>query len=473
VLDVKTADDLGALDPDAVARVKDEAWPRPADAEEVHEALLWMGYVTTGESAPWHEWLATLAAAGRVVRDGERFFAVEATRDPKAVMRGRLEALGPVLVKAGSADESLVRELEADGAVMRARIDGQETWCDRRLLSRIHRYTLDRLRREIEPVSAAQFLRFLSCWQHVDPQHRADGPAGVAEVIAQLAGFEAPAAAWEASILPARVRGYKREWLDQLTLGGEVAWARLWGAAQSSVRRTPITLVPRAQLDAWTALAATTERPDPGPTAREVLDVLRARGAVFVQEIARVTRLPLASVEEGLGALVGAGRVTCDSFGGLRWLLVPGWRRRSAGLSSGRWSLVGSEAPVDAAARPGAPSPHAEMVARVLLRRTGVVFRRTVTRERIPVLWRDVARACRTLEARGEIRGGRFVAGFDGEQYALPEAVTLLREVRRRGERPLGSTPLSVAASDPLNFQGILTPDDKVPASAGYAVAVG
>jgi ATP-dependent Lhr-like helicase len=258
----------------------------------------------------------------------------------------------------------------------------------------------------------------------------------------------------------------------QLTLGGEVAGARLWGAAQSSIRRTPIALLPRADLESWTALAAATPRPDPGPTAREVLDVLQSRGAVFVQEIARLTRLPQASVEEGLGALVAAGRVTCDSFGGLRWLLVPGWRRRSAGLSSGRWSLIGTPATSDERL-PVAQDEHAVMIARVLLRRTGVVFRRTVTRERIPVLWRDVARACRTLEARGEIRGGRFVAGFDGEQYALPEAVALLREVRRRGERPLGSTPLSVSASDPLNFQGILTPDEKVPASAGYAVAVG
>ena len=473
ILNVKTADDLGALDPDAVARVRDEAWPRPSDAEEVHEALLWMGYVTAGESEPWRGWLDTLAAAARVIRDGDRIFAVEATRDPKAVLRGRLEALGPVLVRPGSADEALMRELEADGAVMRARIDGEETWCDRRLLSRIHRYTLDRLRREIEPVTSAQFLRFLSCWQHVDPQHRADGPAGVAEVIAQLAGFEAPAAAWEGSILPARVRNYKREWLDQLTLGGEVAWARLWGAAASSIRRTPIALVPRGRLDDWTALAAATPRPDPGPTALEVLGVLQSRGAVFVQEIAKLTRLPQASVEEGLGALVAAGRVTCDSFGGLRWLLVPGWRRRSAGLSSGRWSLLATGIPPAEAPRPGFPAPYAEMAARVLLRRTGVVFRRTVTRERIPVLWRDVARACRTLEARGEIRGGRFVAGFDGEQYALPEAVTMLREVRRRGERPLGSTPLRVAASDPLNFQGILTPDARVPASAGYEVAVG
>jgi ATP-dependent Lhr-like helicase len=469
ILDVRTADELGALDADAVARVREEAWPRPEDAEEVHEALLWMGYVTDTEAEPWREWIAALAAAGRVAREGDRWFAVEATREPKVVLKGRLEALGPMVVEAGAPEESLLLHLEAEGSVLRARIGGRQAWCERRLLARIHRYTLDRLRQEIEPVTAAHFLRFLSCWQHVDPEHRLDGPAGVAEVVDQLAGFEVPAAAWEASVLPARVRGYKREWLDQLTLSGAVAWGRLWGAGQSPVRRTPVALVPRDQLDRWTAMAAGTVRPDPGPTAAEVLAVLQARGAVFVQEIAKATRLPAASVEEGLGALLAAGRVTCDSFGGLRWLLLPGWRRRSAGVSSGRWSLLHSAE----AAPEGDVARQAEFVARRLLRRTGVLFRRTMARERLPVFWRDIARACRLLEARGEIRGGRFVGGFDGEQYALPEAITLLRKIRRAGPRPLGSGTLSVSAADPLNYQGILTPDEKVAASPTVAVKVG
>jgi ATP-dependent Lhr-like helicase len=468
ILDPRTADDLGALDADAVARVRDEAWPRPESAEEVHEALGWMGYVTAEEADAWREWLPELKAAGRVVREGDRFFATEATRDPKAVLRGRLEAVGPVFVERGSAEEGLLLQLESEGSVMRARIDGREAWCDRRLLARIQRYTLDRLRREIEPVTAAQFLRFLTCWQHVDHEHRVDGPAGVVEVVEQLAGFEVPAAAWEASVLPSRVRGYRPEWLDQITMSGDVAWGRLWGAAQSPVRRTPVALVPRVDLETWTALAAGTERPAPGATAEDVLAVLRARGAVFVQEIARASRLPLAGVEEGLGALVAQGRLTCDSFGGLRWLLLPSWRRKSAGLSSGRWSLLGTADDP----RPET-SPYAEFVARRLLRRTGVVFRRTTVRERIPVPWRDVARACRTLEARGEVRGGRFVAGFDGEQYALPEAVTLLRSLRRKPERPLGSGPLLVCAADPLNFRGILTPDERVAATADVDVRVG
>jgi ATP-dependent helicase Lhr and Lhr-like helicase len=466
ILDVRTADELGALDADAVARVRDEAWPDPASLEEVHEALLWMGYVADAEVRHWRPWLDDLLAAGRVVRDGDRFFAVEATRDPKLVLRGRLEALGPVFVAPGSDDEALLLQLESEGSAMRARLDGRQAWCDRRLLARIQRYTLDRLRREIEPVTAAQFLRFLACWQHVDPGHRLDGPAGVAEVVQQLAGFEVPAAAWEEDVLPARVRGYQREWLDQLTLSGQAAWGRLWGSSDVAVRRAPIALVPRDQLDTWAALASDVPRVPPGASAEDVLAVLRARGAVFVQEIAKAARLPVATAEDGLAALVAQGRATCDSFGGLRVLLMAPSRRRTVGSASGRWSLLerdtSADAP-DAAAR-------ALFVAQRLLHRTGVVFRRTTTRERLPVPWRDVARACRVLEARGEIRGGRFVAGFDGEQYALPEAVRLLREVRRQGDRPLGSGIVAVSAADPLNFQGILTPDARVASSADLSV---
>ncbi|MBC8071390.1 MAG: hypothetical protein IAG13_23895, partial [Deltaproteobacteria bacterium] len=224
VLDVRTADELGALDADAVARVREQAWPEPRDLEEVHEALGWIGYVTAFEAAPWRAWIDALLAAGRVVQDGDRCFAVEATRDPKAVLAGRLAALGPIEVTPGSDDEALLVQLESDGVAMRTRIDGRAAWCDRRLLARIHRYTLDRLRREIEPVSASQFIAFLACWQHVDPAHRVQGPRGVAEVIEQLAGFEVPAAAWEEQVLPARVLGYRSEWLDELTRSGELAW---------------------------------------------------------------------------------------------------------------------------------------------------------------------------------------------------------------------------------------------------------
>jgi ATP-dependent Lhr-like helicase len=421
------------------------------NAEEVHEALLWMGYVTAEEARPWQAWLDELALARRVSREGDRWFAAEASRDPKAVLRGRLEALGPVFTD--SADEALLLALEGEGVILRTRIDGRPGWCDRRLLARIHRYTLDRLRREIEPVTASQFLRFLACWQHADPEHHVDGPRGVARVVSQLAGFEVPAAAWEGSILPSRVRGYKREWLDQLTLSGEVAWGRLWGGAPAPTRRTPICLVERRDLDEWSALAAQESPRELSGRAQEVQEALARRGAMFFQELQRATNLPPTFVEEGLSELIALGRATCDSFGGLRWLIVPAARRKTAVLSTGRWSLL---------AREGAGAPSAEFVARRLLQRTGVVFRKTLAREKQPLPWREIASVLRTLEARGEVRGGRFVAGFDGEQYALPEAVTLLRAVRRRLNESPDAPPVLVSAADPLNFRGILTPDEKI-----------
>jgi ATP-dependent Lhr-like helicase len=476
VNDGKTTDVLGALDPDAIERVREEAWPAPENAEEVHEALLWMGYVTESEGAPWRDWLDGLTAAGRVVREGDRFFAVEAPRDARTVLRGRLEALGPVFAE--PEDEPALLELEAEGSVLRTRIGGREAWCDRRLLARIHRATLDRLRREIEPVSAAQFLRFLACWQHVDPAYRLEGPRGVALAVAQLAGFEVPAAAWEASVLPARVRGYKREWLDQLTLSGEVVWGRLWGSGPVSgpVRRAPVCLVPRSDMEEWMALGRPAEPEDFGEEAAAVHDALARRGAMFFQDLTRATGLSSSLVEEGVARLIALGRVTCDSFGGLRWLVVPAWRRKAVGLSAGRWSVLSREAaPRSPAPLTGASASGAEFVARRLLARTGVVFRKTLAREKQPLPWRDVARAMRVLEARGEIRGGRFVAGFDGEQYALPDAVTLLREVRRRGgvgENEGEAPAISVSAADPLNFRGILTPDERVSSAARRQVQV-
>ncbi len=451
VLGPRAADEIGILDPEAIARVREEAWPQPSNAEEVHEALLWMGYVTAEEGRPWQAWLDELAASGRVSLEGDRWFAAEATRDPKAVLRGRLEALGPIFAE--DADETLLLALESDGVVLRTRIDSRPGWCDRRLLARIHRYTLDRLRKEIEPVTASEFLRFLACWQHADPEHRLDGPRGVAQVVAQLAGFEVPAALWEASVLPSRVRGYKREWLDQLTLSGEVAWGRLWGGAPAPTRRTPVCLVERRDLDEWSALAAQEFPRELSGRAQEVHEALERRGAMFFQELARATNEPPTFVEEGLSELIALGRATCDSFGGLRWLIVPAARRKTAVLSTGRWSLLSRETTA---------APSAEFVARRLLLRTGIVFRKTLAREKQPLAWREIARVLRTLEARGEVRGGRFVAGFDGEQYALPEAVSLLRAVRKRLHTSPDVPPVLVSAADPLNFRGILTPDAKV-----------
>ena len=437
-LDARTLDSLGELDADAVARVREEAWPRPEHAEEVHEALTWMGYVTAGEAAGWRPWLEELRGQGRVVLDAGTWQAVDAPKDPKSVLRGRLEALGPVV-----SDDPLLFDLEGDGAVLRVRLEGRQAWCDRRLLARIQRYTLDRLRKEIEPVTAANFLAFLACWQHADEAHALEGPAGVVEVLHQLGGFEVPAVAWEARVLPARVRGYRREWLDQATLSGEFAWGRLWGSGACAVRVTPVGFYPRAELPHWLGLVDEVPAPVDG-YAGQIFSALASRGAAFPQEIVAATGLIPTQVEMGLAELTARGLVTADSFAALRGLIVPPSRRLRRAPTVGRWSLLRSD--------PIAASP--DFVARQLLRRTGVVFRKTIERERIPVPWWRLVRELRTLEARGEVRGGRFVAGFDGEQYALPDAVTLLRAVRKRGH-----TALEFPSTDPLYYRGVLTPE--------------
>ncbi|MCG8404811.1 MAG: DEAD/DEAH box helicase [Phycisphaerales bacterium] len=455
-LDAKTVDEFGALDPQAVQRVKEEAWPQPENAEEVHEALLWMGYVTVDEARPWQEWLDELCSGGRAVLEGDRWFAADATREPKAVLRGRLEALGPIF-----SDDRLLLELESEGCVMRTRLDGRTAWCERRLLARIHRYTLDTLRSEIEPVTAAEFLRFLACWQHVDEEFRLEGPRGVATVIEQLAGFEIPAAAWETGVLSSRVRDYQRQWLDELTLLGEIAWGRLWGSGGSPIRTTPVSLIPREALDTWLGLTKLPDTSKLSAAAEDIFEALATQGAMFAQDLQRRADLLPTHLEMGLAELIAHGLVTCDSITGLRQLITPPSRRRRRARPSGRWSLFRRETPP-------AESP-AEFVARQLLKRTGVVFRRTLLREKQPVPWRDLIRVYRRMELRGDVRGGRFVEGFSGEQYALPEAVKLLRKVRRDGERP----PVSVPAADPLNYQGILTPEPRVASTTRSRVSVG
>jgi ATP-dependent Lhr-like helicase len=238
-----------------------------------------------------------------------------------------------------------------------------------------------------------------------------------------------------------------------------MAWGRLWGSAASPIRTTPVCLVPRDDLDAWMSLSKPPDAGALGGAARAIHGVLVARGAMFPQELARASRLLPSELDTGLGELVARGLLTCDSYGGLRSLLVPPSRRRVRLPVAGRWSLLHHET---------VESAPIEMIARQLLKRTGVVFRRTILREKQPFPWRDLVRVLRTLEARGEVRGGRFVAGFDGEQYAMPEAVSLLRAVRRRGP----GQPLHAAAADPLNFRGILTPDERVSPLARQKVLV-
>jgi ATP-dependent helicase Lhr and Lhr-like helicase len=454
-LDPREADAVGDLDPEAVRRVREEAWPSPRDDEEVHEALLWMGFATVDEARSWEAWLERLAADGRVVREGDRWFAAEASRNPKDVLRGRLEALGPV-----TDPDPLLADLEREGFAMRVRMGGREAWCERRLLARILRYTLDALHREIEAVSPADFLRFLACWQHVDEEFRLEGPAGLIAVVNQLTGFEAPAAAWERNLLAARVRDYRPEWLDDLTLRGEAAWGRLWGSGRSAVRATPICVVPREEAESWAGLAGSPAEAALGWRAQAILDVLKTKGATFPQDLARACGPLPSDLEAGLGELLALGLVTNDSFGALRDLLVPPWKRKDRPLRpTGRWSLFRRGTP---------PVPPPEFVIHAMLRRYGVVFRALLSRERQPMPWRDLLRTCRTMELRGEIRGGRFVAGFSGEQFALPTAVDLLREIRRKGPRP----PVRVSAADPINLAGVLTPEERVPATSRRKVSI-
>jgi ATP-dependent Lhr-like helicase len=347
-------------------------------------------------------------------------------------------------------------------------------WCDRRLLARIHRYTLNRLRSEIAPVNAAEFMRFLLSWQRVEPERRMRGLEGLAAVVGQLDGYECPAASWESDVLASRCDDYDPMLLDTLCLTGRVMWGRLagkqgGGEAGRPIRSTPIGLFLRPNADLWLAAG---RKPEPqeeslSSYARDVLVVLRRRGASFFHDLVTGSGLLNTQVETALAELAAAGLVTSDSFAGLRALLVRSDKRRPFGSSTRRHRMAASG--VESAGRwsllthPDADAEDAvvEAAAWTFLRRYGVVFRRVLHRESLSIPWRKLAMCYRRLEARGEIRGGRFVQGMSGEQFALPEAVSALRAVRKDG--PQGQL-LSISAADPLNLVGIVTPGELVPA---------
>ncbi|MFC5438556.1 DEAD/DEAH box helicase [Rhodanobacter ginsenosidimutans] len=581
------ADDLGRLDPDAIAAVREEAWPQVRDADEMHEALTLLGFVTEAEvdaNAGWSERLQVLARARRATlfapsvgaasaamllhsASGAKGIAAEAAPTgvwtsaeqlpiwlalhPDTVMqpsiaapaeyaaqtwaredallelvRRRLGGLGPVTVaalagsmavEAGEIEQALLR-LQTEGFVMQGRFTAEASateWCERHLLARIHRYTIGRLRREIEPVSRRDLMRFLFDWQHVSAAARLNGPDALAATLAQLEGYEAAAGAWESEILPARVADYSIGWLDDLCRAGRIGWTRLrsGGGSGGPVRSTPIVLLPRRDMAVWTSIAER-EPTDAALSSRAqaVADALAERGALFFDELMDATRLLRTELENALGELVAAGQVRADSFAGLRALLLPAAKRdggrhrrvRRHQLSSiedaGRWSLVRSVARTDERSRQERPlssilshpqgdslrSPtgrggdggasrrldsneaEAEHVARTLLCRYGVVFWKLLERE-APWLpsWRELLRVYHRLEARGEIRGGRFVEGLVGEQFALPEAIAPLRAVRRRAD---DGELVSVSGSDPLNLVGTVLVGDKVAALAGSRV---
>ena len=378
--------------------------------------------------------------------------------------------------------DAALTDLEREGFAFRGYFSPaapEEEWCERRLLARIHRYTLSALRRDIEPVAASDFMQFLFQWQHVGEGHKLEGQEAVARVLEQLEGVEAPATAWEGDILPGRIKDYDYAWLDTLCLSGRVLWGRFRpsavgnGVGSAPIRTTPIMLIGRRQLGLWQALRGDQKtREHLSGSARQVLQVLLDGGASFYHEIVRKVRMVDTQVQLAIGELVAEGLVTSDSFTGLRALLVPDkyrertGRRRKASVfdmdMAGRWSVIEidqTDASRDAVL---------EDYARIVLRRYGVILRKIVDHEPISPPWRELIRVLRRMEARGEIRGGRFVSAMWGEQYALPEAVALLRKIRR--DDGTGETT-SISAADPLNLTGIVTPGPRVSGLVGNRIS--
>jgi len=537
-LDPADAGDLGRLDPRAIEAVRAEAWPQARSADELHDALMLTGFLTETEIAPWIALLGNLQAESRAAclrtSDGhslwvaaERFQQaltalpggeaawVGALSPPPGkaweseaalveILRGRMESLGPVTA-ARLASDGLARDhvdyallaLEQEGFVLRGRFtpDSPEIeWCERRLLARIHRYTLAKLRREIEPVSAADYIRFLFSWQGLDTGSPAggidpakpSGPEGVEAVLARLEGFEAPCAAWESEIFPARLARYEPAWLDLQSLTGDYIWGRVRPGVQPQgvegrkpgpVKASPIAFLGRERLEAWLATSGSEGRlaPEPeSPGALRVLAHLRTRGASYWRDLLWETGLTAPEAREAIAELVSLGWLTSDGFRGLRALLAP--PDKGPGLErAGRWSLLrvaaGSQAAPEGGetflAGPSSTGNSVEALARTLLRRYGVLFRKLADRENLAPAWRDLVRALRLMEARGEIRGGRFVEGFYGEQFALPEALAALRLLRKREKTGAWVT---LCAADPANLQGILTPGPRVPATRANRV---
>jgi len=497
------ADGAGILDPAAIAEVAEQSWPLVRDPDELHDALLTL--VVLPPLDAWSAWFEALVEQRRAttLEVGEARFWTSAERlalasvaypqaiaapeiaalDPAQplpgttegafaeILRGWLESGGPVtvalLAERFASDtqtlESALLQLETEGQVLRGRFSGrrdalpgadsQEEWVNRRVLARIHRLTLGALRQQIEPVSTADYVRFLFRWQHVAPGTQLHGLEGTLHVIRQLEGYEIPAVAWEAAILPARIAGYKREYLDRLCYSGDVMWGRLSphpaltareGAPARRVRPTklaPIALFERENAQALVARGAFDEAAL-SHAAREVLAQIERRGAPFFADIVRGTKRLEAEVEEALWQLVAAGLVTADGFDALRSLsdskrrLGEKGKRARPRSSSGRWTLLES----------GCERIDPDLFARRLLARYGVVFRDVVARESLAPPWRELLGALRRMEARGEIRGGRFVAGYVGEQFALSDAIEALRAARRQPE----DHGVVVGAGDPL-----------------------
>ncbi|MBT1697695.1 DEAD/DEAH box helicase [Fulvivirgaceae bacterium PWU4] len=526
------ANDIGKLDPEAIEAVQREAWPEATTADELHDALLLSGFITRQEGIEnqWETYFYELVTAGRAtalagkqvlwvatervpymtavypdrtlehaVTVPEKIRQVPADKDALTeLIRGRLEIMGPVTAETlaglmdlstGTIDLALLR-LENEGFAFRGSFSGPNTneWCERRLLARIHRYTIRKLRSEIQPVSASDYMRFLFSWHQLGEGKQPQGPVALEHAIQKLEGYEAPAVAWEADILPARIDAYDHQWLDMLSIAGKISWGRFRIAssagkdkkASSPIRTTPVAFVNRAHLNVWKNIQF---HPDDSESnglstkAQQVLAVLQKHGASFFDDIVYKTKLFPSQAEDALGELIGAGLITSDSFTGLRALLVPDKYKTNAGHRrdveifsmnyAGRWSLLHDVHEPEAQRDERGAQQDIETIAWALLRRYGVLFRKLAERENLAPPWRDLVRVLRTMEARGQIRGGRFVEGVYGEQFALPEAIVELRNTKKDTKKDV---LISISAADPLNLTGIITPGRRIPAFSGNRI---
>lgn len=533
-LDPAEAAQLATLDWGAIERVQCEAWPSELrDADEMHDALMLAGFMSCAEveargQPEWPAWLAELAATGRAqqlpigpagiwiaseralqfaavfqkqVDTSSLFLPERLWREPwraetalVEIIRSRLDTLGPITASMLAAPlglapllvEAALFALESQGYVFQGQFMpgvAERQWCERRLLARIHKYTVQRLRAEIEPVAPADFMRFLLEWQRLSGDDRSQGPEAVVVVAEQLQGFEAAAVAWEADILPARVQPYDPAWLDQACLSGRLVWGRFSvvgsGEGRTPIRSTPLALAERSTAIDWQVLAQADAPPQAlSANAQLVWLALGQRGALFFADLARSTGLLHTQLEAAIAELVAAGLVTADSFMGLRALLTPQALRPTLGganirrrqrqaphglAEAGRWSPLRDQAALAASDISAAQ----ERFAWVLLKRYGVVFRKLLVRERLAPPWRDLVMIYRRLEARGAIRGGHFVSGVSGEQFALPDTLAKLRAVRRQ---PRCHQLISISAADPLNLVGIITSHERVTALAGNRI---
>jgi ATP-dependent Lhr-like helicase len=530
VLPDSVLEEVGKLDQAAIAQVRAEAWPDVRDSDELHDVLHTLIALPEGETSDrWNHFFAQLESQNRAakarVEDRTYWIAVERARMfsvlfPQAEFKQSIPELkvaeysyedvvlssvtgwmthsGPVTaeqlsyklgVSSSEIDKALLR-MEATGAILRgnftssavqigAAVRAQVEWCERRLLARIHRLTVATLRKQIEPVTAAQFMRWLLRWQHVSPGTQVQGERATLDIIRQLQGFEIPANAWEGQILRQRIANYDPEWVDQLCITGAVGWGRLsphpatLEDAAAGKRRViptsvaPITFFVREESDWMTPRHPASELNDVrglSPSAQQVLDLMRHRGASFFPDIVRGTKLLKAEVETALWELVAAGIVTADDFDNLRSLVDPK-RRGSAGLirprnRGGRWALLYADSTDDR-------NRAVEATCWMLLKRYGIVFRDLLARESNLPKWRELQIGFRRLEDRGEIRGGRFIDGFLGEQFAIPVAVESLRASRKM---PSHGESVSISAADPLNLVGIIVPGERVPAISGRTV---